>query len=134
MTDCMPNLINKVKIHTGSRLPAPGYNQWRIQDFPGGSANFCQKLHENGTKLDRGGRASLAPPPGSTNNNEISLQQSHLFTSLVARSNQQFFGLFCSLQVGPSTQRQENNSQVIYFKNQWWKKIHRFFVQKYIVI
>ena len=55
--------------------------QWRIQDFPDGGAptpeggaptyyltNFSQKLHENEENLtQRGGRASLRPPPRSAN-------------------------------------------------------------------
>ena len=50
-----------------STTPQP--HQWRIQDFPNGSAiskgraNFYRKLHENGANLAERGRWPLRPPP-----------------------------------------------------------------------
>ena len=73
-----PRYLLPSQVRTGG---AGGGTQWRIQDFPDGGAptpeggaptyyltNFSQKLHENEENLtQRGGRASLRPPPRSAN-------------------------------------------------------------------
>ena len=71
----------RMKLHTDEEIANKRGKQWRIQDFPDGGAptpeggaptyyltNFSQKLHENEENLtQRGGRASLRPPPRSAN-------------------------------------------------------------------
>ena len=76
------------------------YNQWRIQDFPQGGAptpkiaiifqifaENCMKMKEFGPQ---GGRASLAPPLGSANDNETFEKQKfplRLMTNLLTNVN-----------------------------------------------